>query len=438
MEWWISRLPLPGWVTARIRRLFKDEDKPSWQKQLLRNTIKFSFIFKILFSTLMFTHLALRYGYGSSEEDISVGDNVFSIVVITRNEPKMLQRCLDSLDAADYGGDKVDLSVWVLSKLGLFTSFDRTTLSIVNHFKWKHGEKDIKTMGQTLSESSGLWPNAFTAVANESNLLFVQDSAVFSPMYYRWFREMHKNYALEPERSRVAGVALENIVLPKRDGRRWNMRAVESESDAFAYSFLPDVAAFAPDLNIWKEFGQWLQLQQTAWFSHPVITEVDDLSRAVKGGTSEYHWSLWYSQFLHEYKMYIVYPNLNNGEKALVIRDKLYSGDAASNVLRKKMTAESMMVDANVKVQPSAKLLYLSVDGSETAIPWTGALHSHALRSQDSQGRVAFMATCADGGELHAANWLCNVRNLELEDAEIFVFGGKKSELVDKVAHSGE
>lgn len=107
----LNRLPLPVWMTHRFRRLLKDEDKMSWQKQLLRGFIKYSFLLKVLFWMVMLVHLLLKYvlrfDATTLGDEAKLDPGTVSIVVVTRNQPESLSACLKSLAEADYGNDQV-------------------------------------------------------------------------------------------------------------------------------------------------------------------------------------------------------------------------------------------------------------------------------------------------------------------------------------------
>lgn len=79
----------------------------------------------------------------------------------------------------------MNLSIWVLSVLGLFTSFDSETVRVATDFEWNQGDKAVSMLGQALGDPSGLWPQAFEANYTDDNLLFVHDTAIFSPIFYR-------------------------------------------------------------------------------------------------------------------------------------------------------------------------------------------------------------------------------------------------------------
>jgi hypothetical protein len=128
----------------------------------------------------------------------------FSLLIklLAYDRPTALRRCLRSLAAADYDGDRVALHVLLdhrppnssLSSLAA----SHEILDFVDAFPWPHGEKRVHYR----AANAGLqaqWIEAWWPGSDDEFAFVVEDDLQVSPLYYRFLKRVVMKYYYDRE-----------------------------------------------------------------------------------------------------------------------------------------------------------------------------------------------------------------------------------------------
>ncbi|CAO2192876.1 unnamed protein product [Urochloa humidicola] len=140
----------------------------------------------------------------------------FSLLIklLAYDRPAALRRCLRSLAAADYDGDRVALHVLLdhrppNSSLHSLAA-SREILDFVDAFPWPHGEKRVHYR----AANAGLqaqWIEAWWPGSDDEFAFVVEDDLQVSPLYYRFLKRVVMKYYYNRENYRpyVFGASLQ-------------------------------------------------------------------------------------------------------------------------------------------------------------------------------------------------------------------------------------
>jgi hypothetical protein len=132
----------------------------------------------------------------------------FSLLIklLAYDRPAALRRCLRSLAAADYDGDRVALHVLLDHRplnassagdaSGLAASHE--ILAFVDAFTWPHGEKRVHYR----AANAGLqaqWIEAWWPGSDDEFAFVVEDDLEVSPLYYRFLKRVAMRYYYDRE-----------------------------------------------------------------------------------------------------------------------------------------------------------------------------------------------------------------------------------------------
>lgn len=128
----------------------------------------------------------------------------FTVKVLAFDRIESLRRCLQSLSGADYGGDRVNLHVFVdhFRTVALGNDSDlldhklqeaRRILEFVDGFSWQYGEKILHYR----TSNAGLqaqWLEAWWPGSDDDFAFVVEDDLEVSPLYYKFLKRLIINY----------------------------------------------------------------------------------------------------------------------------------------------------------------------------------------------------------------------------------------------------
>ncbi|KAJ8900763.1 hypothetical protein NDN08_000064 [Rhodosorus marinus] len=416
VDWLLNKLPLPTYVSTRLKKFWKDEDKPSWQKKLIVNSIKYSFIFKAVFWTAMSVHLFFNYFVSVGTEDtfLPFSDGM-TVEVVARNQPRLLEACLKSLEEADYGIDRVRLSIVVLSSGGIFSYFDEETLKVVRDSLWTHGDKRILQIHQSRVNSLGLLPNAFHQNHTLGETLYLSEDTVVSPRYYKWIREQQHTYAKVAAESQIAGVTIESILIPTEIDTGTLRTGKGTLSNAFAFDFLPEVSCFLPDPHVWREFGLWLDQHQSIWMSRPVVPKSFESQRGLMGSNKN-HWTRWFSEFLQENNYFVVYPNLEDMQAISLVGNPTLR--RRKDILSSELGFVKL-VDRRA-VFNFSPLKYFSVRG-QSKLMERPHVELEAIRKASTSSKAVLVSVGSEEESSMTGNWICSMSAMNEPNLPIFM-----------------
>uniref|UniRef100_A0ACD5W0S1 Uncharacterized protein n=1 Tax=Avena sativa TaxID=4498 RepID=A0ACD5W0S1_AVESA len=128
----------------------------------------------------------------------------FSLLIklLAYDRPAPLLRCLRSLAAADYEGDRVALHVLLdhrpLNSSAPLLGVSHEILHAVDTFRWPHGEKRLHYR----AVNAGLqaqWIEAWWPGSDDEFAFVVEDDLEVSPLYYRFLKQVVTRYYYDRE-----------------------------------------------------------------------------------------------------------------------------------------------------------------------------------------------------------------------------------------------
>jgi len=147
--------------------------------------------------------MRIRYIDGQLHPDLRV-------MVLTMNREDELGRLLDSLERADYGGDRVDLDIWIdrLPSGAVHSG----VLNVSERLHWGHGVKTLHVQEQNVGVQ-GQWlhvwhrsvPGGLEETVKEVGLI-VEDDVEVSRVFWKWLKKAQNAIS---NRDDVAGVTLQ-------------------------------------------------------------------------------------------------------------------------------------------------------------------------------------------------------------------------------------
>lgn len=187
------------------------------------------------------------------------------ILVLTMDRPKSLLRLLNSLLAANYGTDRIDLDVWVDRMDGADPHPE--TMDAVANFRWP---TDLGSMTvHVWPENAGLsaqWTQTWNAsliaagvaegltAQTPERAVILEDDLEVSEHYWTWLGAAHDAYDDRPD---VAGVTLQRAQLcaaycPDLAG------GANAETTNFFYPVVGSWG-YSPTARHWTRFNAWLR-----------------------------------------------------------------------------------------------------------------------------------------------------------------------------------
>ena len=171
------------------------------------------------------------------------------ILVLTFRRERSLARCLASLNAAHYDGERVLLEIHVdRSPDG---KVHNETLHTANAFVFKHGPVQVHVKPRH-GGVVGQWLNTWRLPSDNSSeiAVFVEDDLTLSPFFARWLRRVHGKYDSYPA---INGYALQGESIRHGVGSKPGNLQGPPGHCAFLYPILGSWG-FSPKLGPWKDF----------------------------------------------------------------------------------------------------------------------------------------------------------------------------------------
>ncbi|GAB0492829.1 hypothetical protein MMPV_004099 [Pyropia vietnamensis] len=354
------------------------------------------------------------------------------VAIVQRPDAGSLERLVRSLAAAEYDGDAIDLALWMDVRASPAEgAAELVAAAVAAAAAWPHGVAAVRHS----TSSAGPYDTHLHAVpgtdgvAFRGQVLYVDDTTEVAPTYYTWLRDARRAYG---DRSDVAGYSLESArVIRRARSSSWEpLPAEEQGSDSFLYQALPGVGAFSPqdsqDMSVWSTFTVWLTARANGWYGFPAVPpHLTQPASPFQGSNgTRAHWSAWFSVFVRDYNLYVVYPPAS-------LEGVLAVGHRADSRRSSMLIASGATTGAaQTKALHSAALGPVSIP--EAPLRWT--VHGHRANGLDGSGVIVdgspllslakvdeMVATArAAGGVLSmtvvnevfletAHSWLCNV-----------------------------
>ncbi len=245
-----------------------------------------------------------------------------SLVVSRPNvEPYKLgttRRLLQSLAKARYT-TKVSLEV-LLTPESDDSAFEER-YAAVQATDWNHG--DMKVVNLTTPGLFEVILGAWLPLENSMEQVVIIDAAFARGVNVNWFENMRATRARYAHASDIAGFGASPISVHRRS-RFFGMRSQweppslgkDSSDNAYLYQGAAYIPILAPSSSgEWRSFQRWFIARRYEWFLWPNVVHPKNLwdsewKQFTARGRA--HWTMWYSRFLAEHGLYIMYPRKNN------------------------------------------------------------------------------------------------------------------------------
>lgn len=233
------------------------------------------------------------------------------LIVLTMDRSEPLKRLLRSLSEADYGGDHVDLDIWVDRAVG--KDINRDVLKVAGELDWKQGTKTVHSR----LENGGLYQQwiytwRITEQTDEA-VVILEDDLEVSKAFYQWLKQARSAYASDPE---VASFTLQRSTLRPRQipGVAAGPLRLPKEHTVFKYRLL-GTWGFSPQRDAWVEFREWFEKKKRNKEKPyvPNLMTTNWYKSQEKDGFAPTMWSQWWIKFVDEKNYFTVTAHLPDG-----------------------------------------------------------------------------------------------------------------------------
>ncbi|KAK3163409.1 hypothetical protein QOZ80_1AG0003280 [Eleusine coracana subsp. coracana] len=285
----------------------------------------------------------------------------FSLLIklLAYDRPDALRRCIHSLAAADYDGDRVALHVLLDHRppnassagdaSGLVASHE--ILAFVDAFPWPHGEKRVHYRAANVGLQAQ-WIEAWWPGSDNEFAFVVEDDLEVSPLYYRFLKRVVMRYYYDRENYSpyVFGASLQRPRFVA--GKHGNKIQLNSETRIFLYQM---VGTWGQLLfpKPWKEFRLWYD-EHKAKGIKPILQGMKTTGWYKKMG--ERIWTPWFIKFVHARGYFNIYTNFLK-ERALSVSHRDAGVNYGKSVGPDSTLLDGKNLDFNIwDLQPLKKL----------------------------------------------------------------------------------
>ncbi|XP_021359182.1 uncharacterized protein LOC110454129 [Mizuhopecten yessoensis] len=227
------------------------------------------------------------------------------VIVITYNRGNSVLRLLNSLNEADYLGDKVAIDVWIdRSKDGVI---HEETYAKARQFKFKHGIINVHNQTQHAG-IYGQWMKTWNPSLDSKEIaVILEDDLTVSKYFYKWLKNVHAKY---DSLLYINGFALQGYSM-KHGGGPGQLRAPD-ENIVFMYPIL-GTWGFSPSRENWIKYVKWYDNMSEVSGFHPTVAGILPTlwyNNFLKQGKTGGMWSMWHVYHAWKFKERSIYPNL--------------------------------------------------------------------------------------------------------------------------------
>lgn len=285
-------------------------------------------------------------------------------------------------------------------------AFERTRGSVEGASVGRWGAVAVERAGV----GDGVFGGVIGGVVEGGRVLVVEAGTIVAQGALVWLWEARRMLG---GRVDVAGFALDGARVRVKGPGGWQI--LEGGEGPFLYRLCIGGTAFmpnwGPDLDVWGVFREWLALRRGDWYKYPGGLGVDDtplsMGTAPERNWTRAAWNVWFSKFINEYELSVLYPNLlktqvlamhpehDRSRDVRLAPDEFRSFYPHSSADAFKVTEEPPQYDATGRLVAEAKFKRENVD-------------LIAKRGLEQGGVVSF--TMVNKIFLDTAHsWLCNV-----------------------------
>ncbi|BAB64213.1 unknown protein [Oryza sativa Japonica Group] len=354
------------------------------------------------------------------------------IKVLAYDRPGPLRRCLRSLAAADYAGDRVALHVLVdHPRPNASLDASREILAEADALRWPHGEKRVHYR----AANAGLqaqWIEAWWPGSDDEFAFVVEDDLEVSPLYYRFLKRLVMAYYYDRENYSpyVFGASLQRPRFVA--GKHGNKIQLDSETHLFLYQM---VGTWGQLLfpKPWKEFRLWYDEHKSKGIK-PILEGMKTTGWYKKMG--ERIWTPWFIKFVHSCGYFNFYTNFLK-ERALSVSHRDAGVNYGRSVGPDSTLLDGKNLDFNLwELQPLNKLKWYDFCFAEVlpgrVIRKFSELGS-VLKSVQLENNVVLISLYSLEQRI-ARNLICY---LEKSGMRNYIFLVDNTEFLDDLAHRG-
>ena len=242
-----------------------------------------------------------------------IGNQILSPLQVAMYDLDTIRTLLRSIENARYS-TKISLNI-VLVPESNASAFDQR-YSIVQKIHWIHG-----TMQVTNATSGGSFEmilSAWTPQENAREQIVLIDAAFARNLNVDWFDILQitrSRYGVVPDVAAFTTSAIPNrlhsSISRLRSFWKSSLPWRNSDDEICLYQSAAYLPILAPkSAEQWRSFQRWFIARRAEWFMWPNVVNPKNLNdKEWKGfnARSRAHWTMWYTRFLAEYGMYIVY-----------------------------------------------------------------------------------------------------------------------------------
>ncbi|XP_060065010.1 uncharacterized protein LOC132545346 [Ylistrum balloti] len=227
------------------------------------------------------------------------------VIVITYDRADSVERLLNSLNEADYLGDKVGIDVWIdRSKTGVV---HEETFSRASRFKFKHGILNVHKQSKHAG-IYGQWMKTWNPSPQSKEIaVILEDDLTVSKYFYKWLKNVHTKY---DSLSYINGYALQGYSM-KHGGAAGQLRAPD-ENIVFMYPIL-GTWGFSPSRENWISYVKWYDQKSELPNFQPTVAGILPTlwyNSFIKKGKTGGMWSMWHIYHAWKFQERSIYPNL--------------------------------------------------------------------------------------------------------------------------------
>ncbi|KAJ1283379.1 hypothetical protein BS78_03G124200 [Paspalum vaginatum] len=361
----------------------------------------------------------------------------FSLLIklLAYDRPAALRRCLRSLAAADYDGDRVALHV-LLDHRPPNSSFSSLAasheiLAFVDAFPWPHGDKRVHYR----AANAGLqaqWIEAWWPGSDDEFAFVVEDDLQVSPLYYRFLKRLVMTYYYDPANYSpyVFGASLQRPRFVA--GKHGNKIQLDSETRLFLYQMVGTWGQLLFPKS-WKEFRLWYDEHKTNGLK-PILQGMKTTGWYKKMG--ERIWTPWFIKFVHSRGYFNIYTNFLK-ERALSVSHRDAGVNYGKSVGPDSTLLDGKNLDFNLwELPPLKKLMWYD-------FCFTEVLPGRVVRKFSELGSVlksvhlkntVVLVSLYSLEQRFARNLICHLDKAGMQN---YIYLGDNSELLDDLARRG-
>lgn len=239
---------------------------------------------------------------------IKTDKDEFQIIILTMDRFHALERLLQSLQATDYAGDKVNLEIRFDFPKHPTEEWKQRVEAFRSNITWSAGDVSVKVA----TENRGLrksWLVAWWPKSDKERALILEDDIEVSPLWYKWIQGAYAAYGYNSD---IVGFSLQRQTLVADKKHRSNT-IPDNDGRPFLYRLVGSIG-YAPIASKWLDFLDFAEcaLHTDMKVNTPKLITSDWYNSLDKRGM----WTQLFIYFCKETDLYTLYA-YPRGNKAL-------------------------------------------------------------------------------------------------------------------------